>query len=484
MSEATVVPSELQRLMDRHGERYKWLVTVTAMVGTLSMSLSSTIINVALPHIMADFHIGYADAQWLATAFLACMTIGMLVNAWAVNVFGLKRTYRTALLVFLCASAVGGAAPDFATLIGVRAVQGFTAGLVQPLALLIIYRVFPREQRGRGVGIYGMGVILAPTFGPVLGGVLVDALGWRSVFLVVVPTSFLALLLGGRFLFHGADGERRRRLDLPGLALLAGWLPAFLWVLAEGGRRGWGSPLLLTVAALAVLALAAFIWRERRCRDPLLALAVFRQPGFTGAFVLALITGAGLFGSSYLLPLLVQTVLGFSPTRAGLLLMPAGLVMGLCYPTIGRLADRHSVATMVLVGLGGFLVAAVALSVCSGGASFFWLALWAVLTRLGCAFLMPPVVVAALSLLEEGLVNQGAGVISFARQLGGAFGINLVAIVLQERGRLFAVFSGVGEAQGYRDAFLVLALLFALGVVPLIGLARATRGVDAASAST
>lgn len=472
---AGMVSAELQRLMERHGERYKWLVTFTAMVGSLSMSLSSTIINVALPRIMIDFDVGYRDAQWLATAFLACMTIGMLVNAWAVNVFGLKRTYRTALLVFLCASAAGGLAPNFTTLIGARAVQGFAAGLVQPLALLIIYRVFPREQRGRGVGIYGMGVILSPTFGPVLGGVLVDALGWRSVFLVVVPTSFLALLMGGRFLFHGADGERRRRLDVPGLLLLVCWLPALLWVLAEGARRGWGDTSLLVVTALALAALAAFVWRESRCRDPLLALAVFRQPGFKGAFVLAVITGAGLFSSSYLLPMLVQTVLDFSPTRAGLLLMPAGLIMGLCYPTIGRLADRYSVASMVIVGLSVFIVSAVALSICSSGASFFWLALWAVLTRLGCAFLMPPVVVAALGLLDERLINQGAGVISFARQLGGAFGINLVAIVLQEQGALFAVFSGVGEAQGYRDAFLLLALLFALGAVPLCSLARATR---------
>ncbi|WP_157933782.1 DHA2 family efflux MFS transporter permease subunit [Alloalcanivorax mobilis] len=467
--------SELSRMIERHGERYRWLVTATAMVGSLSMSLSSTIINVALPHIMVDFHVGHTDAQWLSTAFLSCMTMGMLINAWCVGAFGVKYTYRGALLVFLLASAAGGIAPSFGSLIAVRAVQGLTAGLVQPLALLIIYRVFPVEQRGRSVGLYGMGVILAPTFGPVLGGVLVDLIHWRAVFLVVVPSSFVALFMGSRFLFDGREEGRRRRLDLPGVILLVGWLPTLLWALARGPHRGWDDGAVLSALAIGALAAVLFVARELTCRDPLLALSVFRRPGFKGAFGLAMLTGGGLFSSVYLLPLLMQTVLDYSPTEAGLMLMPAGLAMGLIYPVVGRLADRYSVTSMASVGLVGFCLAALALSVCAGGASFFWLAFWAVMTRVACAFLMPPVIVAALSLLREDQINQGAGVISFARQLGGAFGINLVAVVLQENSALFPFGQGAGAAQGYRDAFLLLAMLFATGVIPLYNLARGKR---------
>jgi EmrB/QacA subfamily drug resistance transporter len=476
--------TELNEMVERYGERYKWLVTATAMVGSLSMSLSSTIINVALPRIMVDFHVGHTDAQWLSSAFLICMTMGMLINAWCVGTFGLKYTYRGALLVFLCASAAGGVAPSFESLIAVRAVQGLTAGLVQPLALLIIYRVFPADQRGRSVGLYGMGVILAPTFGPVIGGALVDLIHWRAVFLVVVPSSFAALFMGSHFLFHGRDeGARRRRLDLPGLILLIGWLPTLLWALASGPHRGWDDATVLGALGLGLLAAALFVVRELTCRDPLLALSVFRRPGFKGAFGLAMLTGGGLFSSVYLLPLLMQTVLGFSPTEAGLLMMPAGLAMGLIYPVVGRLADHYSVTVMASVGLVGFCIAAVALSVCAGGASFFWLAAWAVLTRVACAFLMPPVIVAALSLLKEEQVKQGAGLISFARQLGGAFGINLVAVVLQERGALFPFGAGAGAGQGYRDAFLLLAILFATGVIPLWSLARGKRLLACESAN-
>lgn len=467
--------TELDQMVERYGERYKWLVTITAMVGSLSMSLSSTIINVALPHIMVDFHVGHTDAQWLSTAFLSCMTMGMLVNAWCVGAFGLKYTYRGALLVFLCASAAGGVAPSFEALIAVRAVQGLTAGLVQPLALLIIYRVFPAEQRGRSVGLYGMGVILAPTFGPVIGGALVDLIHWRAVFLVVVPSSFAALFMGGRFLFHGRDEGRHRRLDWPGLILLAGWLSLLLWALAQGPHRGWHDSTVLTALGLGALAAVLFVVRELTCRDPLLTLSVFRRPGFKGAFGLAMLTGGGLFSSVYLLPLLMQTQLGFSPTEAGLLMMPAGFTMGLIYPLVGRLADRYSVTLMGSVGLVGFCVASVALSLCAGGASFFWLAAWAVLTRVACAFLMPPVIVAALSLLKEEQINQGAGVISFARQLGGAFGISLVAVVLQGNGELFPFAGDAGAGQGFRDAFLLLAILFATGVIPLWNLARGKR---------
>lgn len=468
--------SHLEQLKDRFGERYKWYATFTAMVGTMAMSLSSTIINVALPGIMEAFQVSHTDVQWLATAFLAAMTVGMLVNAWCVNTFGLRKTYLGAMVIFLVACALGGVAPSFGLLIAARVAMGLMAGLVQPLALLIIYQVFPVNERGKAMGIYGMGVILGPTFGPVLGGVMVDLVSWRAVFLVVVPVVFGGLYMALTFLARPSIALTRKRLDVVGLLLLTTWLTALLWALANGTQRGWTDPLLLSVACLCLLALVLFVWLEVRRKDPLMAMAVFREPGFTGAFLLAMLTGAGLFGSVYLLPLLVQTVLGFSPTEAGLLLIPAGLIMAMVFPVIGRLADIYDSVWLVSVGLLLFALSCLLLGLSTENGTFLSLALWAVLGRIGVAFMMPPVVVGSLRLLPEQLVNQGAGVVSFARQFGGAVGVSLTAVVLQERTAIFS--TGLVQqhlALGYRDAFFLLGIVFALGAVPLWDMVRGER---------
>src|SRR5690606_19224001 len=230
----SVSESHLEQLKDRYRERYKCYATFTAMVGTMAMSLPSTIITVALPGIMQEFQVSHTDVQWLATAFLAAMRVGMLINAWCVNTFGLRKTYLGAMVVFLVACALGGVAPSFGLLIAARVAMGLMAGLVQPLALLIIYQVFPMNERGKAMGIYGMGVILGPTFGPVLGGVMVDLVSWRAVFLVVVPVVLGGVYMAVTFLARPGIVLTRKRLDLAGLLLLAFWLTSLLWMLANG----------------------------------------------------------------------------------------------------------------------------------------------------------------------------------------------------------------------------------------------------------
>lgn len=468
--------THLQQLMARHGERYKWFATCTAMVGAMAMSLSSTIVNVALPGIMQTFAVSHSEVQWLATAFMAAMTVGMLVNAWCVNTFGLRRTYLGAMAIFLLACALGGLAPSFAVLVASRVAQGLMAGLIQPLALLIIYQVFPVNERGKAMGIYGMGVILGPTFGPVLGGVMMDLVSWRWVFLVVVPVVFGGLYMAMTFLARPDIALTRRRLDVPGLVLLALWLTALLWTLSNAALRGWADPWLLGGIATTLIALGIFVWVQLRRREPLMAMAVFLQPGFAGAFLLAALTGAGLFGSIYLLPLLVQTELGFSATEAGLLLVPAGLVMAVVFPIVGRMADVYGTLWLVGSGLLVFAASSLLLGFAADGSTFLRLACWAALGRIGMALLMPPVVVGSLRLLPEPLINQGAGVISFARQFGGAIGVSLAAMVLQSH----AGISPAGEsasslAQGYRQAFFLLAALYLLGLLPLWWMVQGER---------
>lgn len=458
----------METLQARFGERYKWWVMVTVMVGTMTMSLSSTIVNVALPDIMATFNVNHTAGQWLVTAFLASMAIGMLVNAWLVDRFGPRNTYFGALSVFIVAALVGGFADSFALLVVVRVIQGFIAGLVQPLALLMLYSVFPLRQRGQAMGLYAMGVVLGPTVGPVVGGVLVDWISWRAVFLVVLPSCFYAIYLASVYLARPAGTPpSNRRLDITGLVLLSGWLVSLLWALANGSHRGWGSQPLVFAYMACVAFFVGFALRQRNGAEPLLALNVFRYPGFGPAFLVAMLTGAGLFGSVYLLPLLVQDGMGESASAAGLLLMPAGLAMAFSFPVIGRLTDRILPTRLVAAGLVCFALSCAFLSITTDTSSLVMVALMAAVGRVGLAMTMPPVVIGALSVLPQALVSQGTGQISFARQFGGSLGVSIAAILLQEQTTLTDL-PGIAQAiPGYQDAFLLLALLFMIGLLPM-----------------
>ncbi|MCK7545004.1 DHA2 family efflux MFS transporter permease subunit [Marinobacter bryozoorum] len=462
------MPTSMDQLQERYGQRYKWWVMITVMIGTMTMSLSSTIVNVALPDIMQTFSVSHTMGQWLVTAFLASMAIGMLLNVWMVDRFGPRTTYMGALVVFVAAAVAGGLAMNFGMLIVVRILQGLIAGMVQPLAMLMLYAVFPVHQRGQAMGLYAMGVVLGPTVGPVVGGVLVDWWSWRSVFLVVLPFCIAAFWLGSTFLSRPASAPPvHRRLDGIGLLLLTGWMVALLWGLSEGPHLGWGSlPVIVGLAAAAVL-FAGFTVHQLRSRSPLLALRIFRHSGFTPAFLVAILTGAGLFGSVYLLPMLVQTAMGESASAAGMLLMPAGLAMALSFPVIGRLTDRVLPKILVAGGLVLFAISSIVLSEARVDMSLTLIALMAALGRVGLAMTMPPVVIGAVSIVPQDMINQATGLISFARQFGGSLGVSLSAILLQEN-TLWTASFGVPEAfPGYQDAFALMALFYLIGLYPM-----------------
>ncbi|SFR62134.1 drug resistance transporter, EmrB/QacA subfamily [Marinobacter daqiaonensis] len=458
----------MEELQQRYGSHYKWWVMVTVMIGTMTMSLSSTIVNVALPEIMGTFSVNHTMGQWLVTAFLASMAIGMLLNIWMVDRFGPRTTYMGALAIFIIAALAGGFAVNFGMLVVVRIIQGLIAGMVQPLAMLMLYAVFPVRERGQAMGLYAMGVVLGPTVGPVVGGVLVDWWSWRAVFLIVLPFCLVAFYLGQRYLSRPPSAPPvHRRLDSAGLLLLTGWMVALLWGLSAGPDYGWASPAVIGALILAVILFIAFAWRQLKGRAPLLALGIFRHAGFGPAFMVAMLTGAGLFGSVYLLPLLVQTAMGKSASAAGMLLMPAGLAMALSFPVIGRLTDRVVPKVLVAGGLIIFAISCVVLSDAQKGTSLILVALMAALGRVGLAMTMPPVVIGAVSIVPQNMVNQATGLISFARQFGGSLGVALSAILLQESTRWTAALGVPLTSPGYQDAFALMALFYLLGLYPM-----------------
>lgn len=469
----------IESLQARHGSAYKWYVTATVMLGTFSVVLAATIINVAVPAIMVRFGVAQDQVHWLATGFLAAMTVGMLLNAWAVARFGSRRAFVLAMGGFIVASAIGGVSADFGVLVGARVLQGVTAGMIQPHALIAIFQVFPIHRRGQAMGIYGMGVILGPAIAPALGGVLVDAISWRATFFVVLPACALAMGMAWRYLPEGR-GRRRVTLDWIGLFLLSGALVALLWAIASLHRRGVFDALLDAVVVGGFLLAVAFIMWQRRAREPLLDLSLFRQSGFAAGFALSIVMGAGLFASTYLAPLYFQQAAGMSASAAGLMLVPAGLAMAFVFPLAGHLSDRMPISRLVSIGLAFFIASMVSLTLARNTTAIAWLTLWALFGRLGVGLMMPPITTASLAVLRDDQLDRGSGIVNFGRQIGGALGVNLCAVLAQYVSD-YARFSepGIRPAAafetGFDVAFMALAALFVLAYWPLRRLAAADR---------
>ncbi|MGZ9014557.1 MAG: DHA2 family efflux MFS transporter permease subunit [Burkholderiales bacterium] len=420
-------------LSERYGPRYRWFATVTVMLGTVSAMLTTTSVNVAIPDIMGAFGIGQDRAQWLSTGALAAMTVGMLLNAWMISHYGQRRTFIGALLIFIAALLVAGMAPNESVLIGCRIVQGAIAGLLQPLSMYTLFRVFPPHQRGTAMGFFGMSVIVGPALGPTLGGIMIEHFNWRSIFYVAVPTASLGVLLGSIFMPQREDAAARARFDWTGLVLLSVALACLLTGLSNGQREGWYSDYILTLVTIAGGAAIAFLAWELHTPQPLVDLRVLANGQFSCAATVAVMFGVGLFGSVYLVPLFVQTVQGYTAYTSGLLLMPAGLALGLFMPFGGWMSDRMPARTLVISGLICFVLSSYWLAQVDVN-SGFWMVAWAViLSRIGLALIKPSLNVTALRSLKPELLGQGAGMINFARQLGGAFGVNLLSVTLDRR---------------------------------------------------
>lgn len=467
----------LADLQARHGPRYRWLLLLSVMIGTMASIMSATIVNVAIPDMSQHFALGQERAQWVSSGFMVAMTVSMLTTPWLLARYGYRRIYVGCMLLLMAGGVVGGLANDFGLVLGARVAEGLAAGVVQPIPAIIIMRAFGPHEQGRASGLFGMGVVLAPALGPSMGGLLVDLFGWRSIFFMVIPLCLLSLWMAYRYVPVTAPGgvaanPKGAAIDWRGLLLGAVGTLCLLNGLVElHGGSAVQAGLLLGLAALALL---AFIGWQRRLaaggRTPLMNLALFGYRPFAMGSIVAFIYGTALFGSTYLLPLYLQLGLNLSASHVGTILLPAGLVLAVTIAGVGRLADRQPTWLLVSTGLA-LLAASFALMGTVTLTSALWLlVLWATLGRIGLGFILPSLNLGALRPLHQQLLPQGASAINFLRMLGGAIGVSLCGIVLEWRlaahGDSFAnATSSPARLAAFNETFFMLAALCALAMV-------------------
>ncbi len=412
---------------------HRWLIALSVMMGTISTVLSSTIVNVALPDIMGAFGMGQDTAQWMSTGFLASMTATMLTAAWFVTHIGLRRTFVCAMLLFVASSVVAGLSTTEAELIGMRILQGAAAGVMQPVAMIAMFSVFPPHKRGAAMGIFSLGVVLAPAVGPTIGGILIDMYNWRVVFFFILPASIAGIFLGMRFLPGRSPDTKSRPFDFLGFVLLCAALVSLLTGFANGPRDGWSSAYILTLLIGGTLLSVAFILWQLYAAHPLLDLGLLRHGVFASACVVAFIYGAGLFGSTYLLPLFAQGIQRLTPEGVGLMLMPSGLILAVVFPFSGRASDRLPSSLLICTGLFIFGAWALWMKDIDANTPFWLLATWIAIGRVGLGIMLPALNAGGVRSLPPKDLSHGAGVLNFVRQLGGAFGTNLLSVLLGTR---------------------------------------------------
>jgi EmrB/QacA subfamily drug resistance transporter len=467
-------PGSLQALQARYGQRYRWLLLLAVMVGAMAAIMSSTIINVAIPDMSHHFTLGQERAQWVASGFMVASTVSMLTTPWLLARFGYRRTYVGCVWVLLAGGVAGGFANHYPLVLVARVLEGLAAGVVQPIPAIIILRAFEPHEQGRASGVFGMGVVLAPAIGPSIGGLLVDAFGWRSIFFMVVPFCLVSWWLAVRYVPNSAPGGAAAgqqgvgaKLDTPGLVLVAVGTGALLNGLVTLQREGWAPASgYLLVGALALLAFVAWQWQLHRSRrhPPLVDLSLFRDRRFGMGCLVAFTYGAALFGSTYLFPVYMQMGLGLSASFVGTILLPAGLVLAVTIAVVGRLSDHHP--THHLVSLGLLLLSlsfALMVTVAGHGltTTVVLLVVWAVVGRIGLGFVLPSLNTGAMRGLAKTDIAQAASVINFLRMLGGAIGVSLCGIFLAWR-----MDAHPGDRlSAFNQTFVLLAVVCALALL-------------------
>ena len=434
---------------------YKWFVLANIMLGTFMAVLDSTIVNVSLPKIMSSFGVGLSTIQWVVTAYMLAMAAMLPTSGWLADKFGYKRVYFWGLFLFTFGSLLCGLSNDETTLILSRIVQGLGAGMIQPLGMAIITREFPPQQRGVALGFWAIAAAASVSFGPLIGGYLVDNFSWQLIFDVNVPVGIAALLftivIQREFISPNA-----RKFDYIGFISVSIFLPVLLYALSEGNAQtnsaGWSAPYILICFAISAISLTVFLTQELTTKYPLLDLRLLKDHNFGMSNLVMLVFSMGMFGSTFLLPLYLQNSMGYTALQSGAVFLPVGIIQGAISPVAGWFSDKVNAKVPVILGVGLLVFSFFLNSQLSflTERSFVMTSLY--LRGLGMGLIFTPLSSLGLLTIPREKMAQASGISNTVRQIGGSLGVALLSTVLTTRVNFHAQMYG-GAVQSGSQVF-------------------------------
>ena len=409
------------------------------MVGAFMAVLDSSIVNVALPHIMSAFGVSRDRVEWVSTAFMLASAVAMPLVGWVAGKTGYKTLYVSSLFLFTVGSAACAAAWSFNSLVVARVLQALGGGAIQPVGLALVAELFEPHERGRALGIWATGIVIGPTIGPTLGGYLTDWFSWRSIFTVNLPIGAIGVIATLIVMRETGKPKRSQQLDLWGFGFLSLALITALLALSEGQQKGWSSEYVLVNVGLALVGIVMFIAVESAVEHPLLDLQLFRIRNYSLVMALNMIRAVGLFGGVFLLPLFLERLAGYTTIDTGLWMLPGALTLTVTMPIAGRMADRY--APSVLATLGTVITASSL--VCYGwldpASSAFVIIAPQIVRSIGLSLMMAPLQTAAINSVPRPVVATASSFLAVAQRVGGAFGIAVLNTFVTDAAHRHAV---------------------------------------------
>jgi len=415
----------------------KWLITLAVMIPTLVEILDTSVANVALPHIQGSTSAGQEEVTWVLTSYLVSNAVVIPMSGWFARLMGRKRYLMVSLVVFTVSSILCGAAMSLGQIIAFRIMQGLGGGGLQPMSQAILMETFPPEERGKALGIFGMGAVCGPVLGPLLGGWLTDYYSWRWIFYINLPVGIIAMVMIWTYVFDPPYLERRPRgesIDYVGLSLLCLGLGSLQIVLDKGQLEDWfNSNYIVTLSIVAATCLTVLVFWELRQEKPILDLRIFKDRSFATGNIIMFLGFFAIFGSVVILPLYLQTLMGYTAFLAGWVLGPGAFLAVILMPVAGTLTQRMDARIPLAVGI---LMCAWSCYYMSGFNLYVDLDT-AMISRsiqgVGIAFFFVPCAYATMAFVSKEQMNNASGIFNLLRNLGGSFGVAFVTTLLARR---------------------------------------------------
>lgn len=417
-------------------------------------ALDTSIVNVCIPDIMADFGSSVDEIEWVITAYMLAFATLMPLTAWLRDRVGHKVLYMGSLTLFTAGSVLCGLAWNLPSLIVARILQALGGGAITPTAMAMISEVFEPRERGKAMGYWGVGVIMGPAFGPTLGGFLTKALGWRSIFLVNLPIGVIGFLMALSILKEDKDhATAKSKFDLSGFLFLSLFLIAFLLGLSKGETEGWTSRYVVVCGILSFFSFIGFMVVESLVPNGIVDISLFKLPIFTACVITTFVRSVALFGGTFLLPLFLEQHMGLDEIDTGLVLLPGALVIGVFMPLAGKFSDRTGPRLPSMIGLVA-LASFMFLYRNLDPNTSMWDVIWPTLIRgFGLGLLIAPVMASALNSVPLKKAGMASSILNLVQQMGGAIGIAALATVLNHRAH-FHISNAAASLQANSPRFL------------------------------